>query len=565
MKKITLLASLIAGLSLSSCTFALDQTDIQKISQQIEHRLAGGETTGLSIAVVKDNTPVMLQGFGLANTETQQPVTPDTQFRIASITKTFVTLAVLKLVNQGKLSLDDSVYKHLPDFKPKTLPNNNNVITVRDLLTHQSGIPTGWFRGDEPTTSPNKDLNSLAALLSDDYLVWNRGTISAYNNNAFGLAGLLVSRISGQSWQDYLHTEFFTPLAMNNTLSHLPNGPLPVQMAQSYSGTAQEPKFASLLTPAGGIISTGNDMARYMQAILDSWNYDSHAIVPSSLITKVRNVQNAHIQLDGDHEMGLGFFVDHFNGHIAISHDGSYQGYESMMYIVPELNFGVFVTTNNRDGDDTVFDIADMVTNMVTQSVKGPFLDNKNTQKSSFQPSQSKTLEAGFYAGRRNIFIEKTPSGEFVMFSPGQTIKQLKQVDSDSYQIIGEEGDVRIKLTQAIDGFRFTYNGKDSANVFSKLVTTKLTPELEKLLGYYQVETTNPDIGDIKVRYSPEFQALLAVSVKHGFVRALKVVDENLLQVQGYGRGIGTVFDFQEPNKLKALGYQFKKISTEIQ
>ncbi|MDK1287598.1 serine hydrolase domain-containing protein [Pseudoalteromonas umbrosa] len=238
----------------------MDQSDIQKISQQIEHRLAGGETTGLSIAVVKDNTPVMLQGFGLANTETQQAVTPDTQFRIASITKTFVTLAVLKLVNQGKLSLDDIVYKHLPDFKPKTLPNNNNVITVRDLLTHQSGIPTGWFRGDEPTTSPNKDLNSLAALLSDDYLAWNRGTISAYNNNAFGLAGLLVSRISAQSWQDYLQTEFFTPLAMNNTLSHLPNGPLPVQMAQSYSGTVQEPKFASLLTPAGGIISTGNDM-----------------------------------------------------------------------------------------------------------------------------------------------------------------------------------------------------------------------------------------------------------------------------------------------------------------
>lgn len=565
MKKITLLASLIAGLSLSSYTFALDQSDIQTISQHIEQRLTEGETTGISIAVVKDNTPIILKGFGLANVDTQQLVTPDTQFRIASITKTFVTLAVLKLVNEGKLSLDDSVYKYLSDFKPKILPNNNGQLTVRDLLTHQSGIPTGWYRGDEPTTTPIEDLNSLTTLLSNDYLVWNRGTISAYNNNAFGLAGLLVSRVSGKNWQDYLQSEFFTPLAMHNTLSHLPNGPLPEQMAQSYDGNTQEPKFASLLTPAGGIISTGNDMARYMQAILDSWNYDSHAILPSQLIKQVRNLQNGHIQLDGDHEMGLGFFIDHFNGHIAISHDGSYQGYESMMYIVPELNFGVFVTTNNRDGDDTVFDIADMVTNMVTQSVKGPFLDNKNTQTSSSQPPQSKTLEAGFYAGRRNIFIEKTPNGEFVMFTPGQAIKQLKQVDSDSYQIIGEEGDVRIKLTQAIDGFRFTYNGKDSANVFSKLVTTKLTPELEKLLGYYQVETTNPEIGDIELRYSPEFQALLAVSVKHGFVRALKVVDENLLQVQGYGRGIGTVFDFQEPDKLKALGYQFKKITAQMQ
>ncbi|MDK1287597.1 hypothetical protein [Pseudoalteromonas umbrosa] len=276
-------------------------------------------------------------------------------------------------------------------------------------------------------------------------------------------------------------------------------------------------------------------------------------------------MQNAHIQLDGDHEMGLGFFIDHFNGHIAISHDGSYQGYESMMYIVPELNFGVFVTTNNRDGGDTVFDIAEMVTNIVTQSATGPSLENKNTQTSASQPPQSKTLEAGFYAGRRNIIIDKTPSGEFVIFTPGQAIKQLKQVDSDSYQIIGEKGDIRIKLTQAIDGFRFTYNGRDSANVFSKLVTTKLTPELEKFLGYYKVETTKPKIGDIELQYSPELQALLAISVKHGFVRALKVVDENLLQVQGYGRGTGTVFDFQEPNKLNALGYQFKKISTEMQ
>ncbi|MCG7547391.1 serine hydrolase domain-containing protein [Pseudoalteromonas sp. Of7M-16] len=560
MKKIALLSTFLAGFTVSHTALALTQPELNQITQQIENRLSEEKITGISIAVVKDNTPLMLDGFGFANIQTQQPVTSDTQFRIASITKTFVTLAVLKLVDEGKLSLDDSVYKHLSDFRPKVLPNNSDKITVRDLLTHQSGIPSGWYRGDEPTTTPDQDLNSLAELLSDEYLVWDRGTISAYNNNAFALAGLLVSRVSGQSWQAYLQSEFFDPLGMDSTLSHLPNGPLPTKMAESYSGTQIEPKYAALTTPAGGMISTGNDMARYMQAILDSWNYNSHAILPASLIKTVRNVQNDHVKLDGDHQMGLGFFIESYNGHIAIKHDGSYQGYESSMYIVPELNFGVFVTTNNRVGASAVEDIAKAVTSMVAQQSPGPFEQTSTPQLDE----SSKTLEAGAYVGTSSVFIEQNPSGEFSVFSEGFGYKPLKKVAAQTYQVQGIDYDIKIKPTEAIEGVRFLYDGKDYAHVFSKLVTTQLTPELEQLLGYYQIQSDNPILGDLILEYAPELQALVLVSVKYGFTRTVKVVGDNLLQVQGYGRGIGTVFDFSQPGKLNGLGYQFKKVPAPI-
>ena len=549
-------------LSISGYGHAISEQQIRNIIEKIEKTRVNQNIPGLSVAIVKNNTPIITRGFGVSNLSTQSPVDENTQFRIASISKTFVTLSVLKMVEQGKLKLTDSIYQYLPDYSPKTLPHIKNDIQVIDLLVHQSAISSAWYAGDEPVFNAIEALENLPIHMSQDYLVWDRNTVHAYNNAAYALAGLIVSRIAGQPWDEFLENEFFIPLNMPNTLSHLPNNVSLPLLSQSYSKGQLELLYNTALMPAGGIISTAADMSNYMQAILDSWIYNSHAIVGRELIQGLSKKQYGPSKYDQTFSTGLGVYKDNINGHASLSHNGSFQGFESEMILIPSQNLGIFVSANARESAEVVYELSQALARELTE----PKLD-RDTQISGNQNTDQDvnlTLSSGQYVSdglNDDIsLLEVLNSNQLELtLSPDMTLL-MSRVNARRFKSAGPFP-LEIEIFDDESGFKIYVFGQVTPPVYSKIQKTILTPEIEQKLGYYQLQGNHVEFGDIIIGYQPDEQLLYVSPASGEFRRPLKVLSDSHLQVQGYGRGFGAIYAFSPNGQLNAMGYQFSQLS----
>lgn len=220
-------AMLLCGIAILQA-LAAEPTFDEEATRRFRESLAA-DSSGVAALVARDGKIVFQGGFGLADIENKTPVTTDTKFRIGSITKQFTAAAILKLAEQGKLSLDDTLDKYYPDF-----PRGSDV-TIKQLMTHTSGIHSytdkkeflgrvkqpiepakliEWFKFDLPDFVPGKGFH--------------------YNNSAYFLLGEIVAQVSGKSFADHLRETFFEPLGMKNTGIFVNASP-PSNMALGYS------------------------------------------------------------------------------------------------------------------------------------------------------------------------------------------------------------------------------------------------------------------------------------------------------------------------------------------
>ena len=222
---------------------------------------------GVAVAVVRDGSPVYLRGFGVANVETGSPATPDTVFRIASMTKSFVATALMMLVEEGRLSLDDPVTKHLPDAPPAW-----RGITVRHLVTHTSGLADVW---EMPREARQAEFTSDAIVktLAGVPPTFAPGERYQYNHGAL-LVGVLVERVTGQPFGEVLAEKIFRPLGMSATRLNDARTVLP-NRAANYSWddgaatwvNAQMPPENMWALADGGIVSTAADLVKWDAAL----------------------------------------------------------------------------------------------------------------------------------------------------------------------------------------------------------------------------------------------------------------------------------------------------------
>lgn len=169
---------------------------------------------GVAVAIIQYGQVLHSRGYGLANLEWKQPITPDTVFGIGSITKPLTATAILLLEQQGKLSLDDLIQLHLPDY-----PTHGELITIHHLLTHTSGIPNfvtreGFWQQHAPL---HKSFTELTALFQSLPLDFSPGTHYGYSNSAYCLLGKMIENLSGMSYGDFLQTQVFAPMGMTRS------------------------------------------------------------------------------------------------------------------------------------------------------------------------------------------------------------------------------------------------------------------------------------------------------------------------------------------------------------
>ncbi len=342
----------------------------------IEEQRSYNELPGLAIGVIHDQELVWARGYGVSDLDTRAPVTPETVFRIGSITKLFTATAVMQLRDAGKLRLDDPVSEHLPWFAVESSFTAEPEITVRHLLTHTSGLPREaafpyWTTHDFPSREQIRE-----ALPGQD-AVFAPASRYKYSNLGMALLGEIVTAVSGEPWADYLEKHVFGPLGMRDS-SAAPGEALRRKMTTAYlRRTPDGRRIADYyetrgIAPAANIVSNVADMARFAALQFSGTPGTGSARHPAGGQMKrhpaggqteyvlrastLREMQRPHWIRDGwQSALGLGFRINRRRGKTVVGHGGWVAGHRSHLLMVPAEKIAVVVMTNADDASPSLF------------------------------------------------------------------------------------------------------------------------------------------------------------------------------------------------------------------
>ncbi len=319
---------------------------------------------GIGIAVIQDGEVTHLKGYGIRSAESGEQVDENTLFTIASNTKAFTTTALGMLVDQGKLSWEDKVIDHIPEFRmydPYVTAN----FTIVDLLTHRSGLGLG--AGDLMFYPPGADFTVDDVIRSFQY----QTPVSAfrtkydYDNLLYIVAGEVIHRVSGKRWDQFVEEEIMAKLGMDNSAGIYQNITNNSNIAMPHKIEDNEVKQVSTymkkdgsVAAAGGIYSSVKDMSKWVVMHLNKGAYGDS--LNQTLISeknhrelwKIRTIMHndpygSWVYKNHYRGYALGFFIADQNGYTIVDHSGGTTGMLSMVTIIPELNAGIIVLTNS--------------------------------------------------------------------------------------------------------------------------------------------------------------------------------------------------------------------------
>lgn len=302
-----------------------------------------GHAPGAAVLVVRDGVPVVRRGYGLADLEAATPVTPQTSFRLASVSKQFTAAAVLLLAQDGRLTLDDPVRRWLPALPPAAQP-----VTLRHLLTHASGVLDyeDFVADDDPQVH---DADVLRLLQAHDRLAFAPGSDYHYSNSGYALLALVVEHASGQRYPEFLRQRIFAPLGMasvahvegRTTVPRRAFGHSLVQESGRWQRTDQSSTSAVL--GDGGIYASIDDLAKWDAALFDARLLsDASRADAFTAHTPIRDETG----VDG---YGYGWRVHGSGDDLLLWHSGETMGFRNVILRWPRQRLTVVVLTNRND------------------------------------------------------------------------------------------------------------------------------------------------------------------------------------------------------------------------
>ncbi|RIK39536.1 MAG: serine hydrolase [Chloroflexi bacterium] len=327
--------------------------NLELLCAWLEAQMAQREQPGLSIGIVYDQQLVWARGFGYADLARKVPATPNTLYRIASITKLFTSTAILQLRDEGKVQLDDPLTCYLPWFQIKQRFPDAPPITLRHLLTHTSGLPREaafpyWVDNEFP------DIEAIRKYLPEQETALATEAKWKYSNLGLTLLGEVVSAVTGMPWADYIEQKILQPLGMENTFARTVPADHP-QLAVGYGRRLRnQPRSISPHSDTNGIAPSANmtscveDLAKFaMLQLRDGPRQGKQVLRGASL----REMQRVHwLNPDWSAGRGLGFYVWRLSGKTLAGHGGALQGYRTEFQVCPEDKVAVIVLTNADDG-----------------------------------------------------------------------------------------------------------------------------------------------------------------------------------------------------------------------
>lgn len=310
-----------------------------ELDKKLTQQFGSKEEPGVSVLVMEKGKVVLKKGYGYSNLEKKEAINPDDVFRIGSITKQFTSTAILKLVEQRKINLNDDISKYLPDFK------TTHPVTVEQLLNHTSGIKSYTSLPEIMSTESKKKkmtINEMLSVIQKQPADFAPGEQWLYNNSGYFLLGAILEKVTGMTYRDYITKTFFKPLGMKS--SFVDDAQPIANLVTGYARkSATEFTIADYVDPsipysAGSIFSTVDDLYKWNQAIF------SYKLVKKDLLEKAwtpTQLKNGALE-----SYGYGWQLGRVGTLRAIGHGGGIDGFVSFEVYVPEKQIYVCVLAN---------------------------------------------------------------------------------------------------------------------------------------------------------------------------------------------------------------------------
>lgn len=334
--------------------------DVAALDATVARTLKAFDVPGISVAVVKDGQVVLAKGYGVRSLATREPMDANTLVGIASNTKVFTASALGLLVDEGKLRWDDKVTDYIPEFRMYD-PYVTAEFTVRDLLTHRSGLGLG--AGDLMMFPDSADFTVKDVIHNLRYFkpVTSFRSRFDYDNNLYLVAGEVVARVSGQSWADFVEARLLRPLGMSRSAALYARLPDPTNVIDAHAeadGRVQVVRrdLNALVGPAGGIYSSVNDLSQWALLLLGGPGAPAPLLKPATQreLATPQTIAPMWFATAGYNThfsaYGLGLFLQDVRGYKELSHTGGEIGMVTKITLLPELRLGIIVLTNQESG-----------------------------------------------------------------------------------------------------------------------------------------------------------------------------------------------------------------------
>lgn len=333
--------AVLGALVLVACPAPDGSEEAARIDDLVVKRAQSAGAVGLSVAVARKGELVYSRAHGRAALEFPVDADEDTLFRIASITKTFTAAAILELSERGKLGLDDPLTQYLPDY-----PVHGAEITLRHLLTHTAGIPNVTDLGRAWSDQVARELgpDEMLALWKDRPLDFTPGEVFKYSNSGYYLLGLVIEKVSGKPYGEFLREAFFEPLGMERTRLDS-NGDVIADRAQGYAyrdGAFHNDALIGMSQPfsSGALLSTADELARWMGALAGGRLLD-----PATF----EEMRTPYLLASGEETgYGMGLSLESVAGHECVAHGGDIFGFTSFLAYFPEGELAIAALSNSE-------------------------------------------------------------------------------------------------------------------------------------------------------------------------------------------------------------------------
>lgn len=543
------------------------------------------QLAGFSVAVVDGNQVIYSKGFGYRDLAQKKPVSPNTLFAIGSSTKTFTAALSGILEKEGKLSLDGNAVSYLPQLRFFN-DQMNNQITIRDLMTHRTGVPRydlAWYLFN--TSNRDSMMNRLR------YLEPNAGLREKwqYNNFMYLAQGMITEKLSGKTWEQQIKERFFLPLEMTRSNTSMEEFKKDADAALPYQRIGENIKKMDYydldgMAPAGGINSTANDMANWIKLWTSGGAYKGKEVLPKKYTVEATSSQMVISGgLPGNipdvfmEHYGLGWFIAAYRGHYQVEHGGNIDGFSASVSVFPTDQVGIVVLTNQDNSavpQIVINSIADRLFKLKPIDWNGKVLEGKRIAKEkkdytkevaalkqipNTKPSHPLTAYTGTFDNPGYGQIEISVKKDSLFAQIGKYRGWLKQEHYDTFQWRNIPKGKNPDTAESNIKFNFSTNNEGKIESFSSLSEEDVKPAvftlksrlidldpktLEQYTGDYLLGTTAIQVSIrekslfVNVSGQPEYETVPMDN--HSF---------KLKRLNGYS----VIFDTKDHKKAKAV------------
>ncbi len=473
-------------------TSAFCQNNVEKYDQLLSE-IFKEDSPGATAIVAQGDQVLFSKGYGLANLEHLVAMQPDHVFEIGSITKQFTVVAIMMLVEEGKIQLEDDITTVLPEY-----PTHGHTITIHHLLTHTSGIKS--YTGMEDWRGKwREDMTpeEMIDLFKNQPMDFAPGEAYAYNNSAYFMLGYIIEKVSGMTYEEYLQQKIFDPLGLENTYYGSQSQIIP-NRANGYQKNGEtliNAEYLSLTQPyaAGSIMSTIGDLHLWQRAITNN-----------VLITEESKQQawtSAQLNDGSLTYYGYGWGINEINDSPSVEHSGGIFGYNTNGIYLPEQDIYVAVLSNTD-----FISTGEVSTKMAAMAIGKPFSDKE----------EKINLPEDYLLSLTGVYNFDDGTVRYITYEDGQMYSQRKGSNRFEIYPVSKE--------------KFVFDGSFATLIFDTKIATKatFTNRIRKTLG---IKTDKPVPVKIEVSVAEEIMKTLVgdYEIQPGFILSVFIEDGQLI------------------------------------